>query len=177
MRKMERIIIIGCGGSGKSTLSKQLGEKLHLPVVHIDQLYWRDNWTHVSKEELERLLVEEAQKNAWIIDGNYNRTLQTRLARCDTIIYLDYSRFTCLRGVLKRIITTYGQVRSDMGEGCPERFDLEFMRWVWNFNKNHRKRYNEILKEQREKQIFIFHNRRECKAFVERVGMLAGQEA
>lgn len=166
MKQMERIVIIGCGGSGKSTLAKQLGKKLKLPVVHLDQIYWKENWQHISDEELDQLLTEAANQPKWIIDGNYNRTISTRLEHCDTIIYLDYSRFTCLRGVLKRIITTYGRVRSDMGEGCPERFDLEFLKWVWDFNKKHRKKYHEMLSALEDKTVLIFHSRKECSAFL-----------
>lgn len=170
MKQMERIMIIGCGGSGKSTLAKQLGEKLKLPVVHLDQLYWKENWQHISDEEMDRLVAEAVNQPKWIIDGNYNRMIFKRLGYCDTVIYLDYSRFTCLRGVFKRIITTYGRVRSDMGAGCPERFDLEFLKWVWNFNKNHRKKYHDMLAALDEKKVLIFNNRKECRTFVEDLG-------
>ncbi len=135
---MERIMIVGCGGAGKSTLARTLGEKLGLPVVHLDQLWWRPGWNHISREEFEEELLAEAKKEAWIMDGNFNRTMDLRLSRCDTVIWLDFSRWACLWGVAKRIATTYGQVRPDMGEGCPERIDLDFLKWVWNFNKEHR---------------------------------------
>lgn len=169
MEQMERIIIIGCGGSGKSTLAKQLGEKLKLPVVHLDQLYWKENWQHISDEEMDQRVAGVVNQSKWIIDGNYNRTISARLEHCDTVIYLDYSRFTCLRGVFKRVITTYGRVRSDMGEGCPEQFDLEFIKWVWNFNKNHRKKYYDMLAALKEKNVLIFRSRKECRRFVERI--------
>ena len=123
---MERIIIIGCGGAGKSTLARKLGEVLDLPVVHLDKLFWKPGWVETSHEEFDALLAQELAKDHWIMDGNFNRTMPERMKRCDTIIYLDFSRFACLMGVLKRVITTYGKVRPDMGEGCPERIDLEF---------------------------------------------------
>ena len=81
------------------------------------------------------------------MDGNFNRTIPERLERCDTVIYLDFSRLACGRGVIKRIVTTHGTVRPDMGEGCPERIDFEFLKWVWNFNKNKRERYYQQLKD------------------------------
>lgn len=133
---MKRIMVIGCCGSGKSTLSKALAKKLKLPLVHLDVLNWRDDWQAISNEEFDDLLLAEVQKEAWIIDGNYNRTIELRLQYCDAVIYLDYSRFRCLFGVLKRVIRNYGQTRSDMGGHCPERFDLSFLKFVWNFNKN-----------------------------------------
>ena len=163
---MERIIIIGCGGSGKSTLAQQLGQALDIPVVHLDKLFWRPGWVQVSQEEFDALHQAELVKDKWIIDGNFNRTIPERLERCDTVIYLDFSRFACLRGVVKRVLTTYGTVRPDMGEGCPERIDSEFLKWIWNFNKNKRKRYYEMLNETKHAEIIILKNRRAVRKFL-----------
>ena len=117
---MERIVIIGCGGAGKSTLARQLGKKLNIPVVHLDKLWWKPGWVESSREEFDAKLAEELAKPQWIMDGNFNRTINQRVDRCDTLIYLDFNRVACLMGVLKRVLTTYGKVRPDMGEGCPE---------------------------------------------------------
>ena len=113
---MKRIMIIGCGGSGKSTLAQQLGQKLGLPVIHLDKLFWTPGWVSIPKEEFDRVHADAVSKEKWIIDGNFDRTIPVRLKRCDTVIYLDFSRFACLMGVLKRVLTTYGKVRPDMGE-------------------------------------------------------------
>ena len=164
---MKRIIIIGCGGAGKSTLARQLGEKLGLPVVHLDKLFWKPGWVQVSQEEFDDLHRMELAKDRWIMDGNFNRTMPERIARCDTIIYLDFSRFACLRGVLKRVLTTYGTVRPDMGEGCPERIDWEFLKWVWNFNKNKRQRYYQLLNELTHAETIVLKNRRAVKRFLD----------
>ena len=92
---MERVMIIGCGGSGKSTVARQLGEKTGLPVVHLDQIFWSPgNWQHLEKEEFDSLLRIELGKPRWILDGNFNRTIEMRLERCDTVIYQDFNRFT-----------------------------------------------------------------------------------
>lgn len=163
---MERILIIGCGGAGKSTLARKLGEKLNLPVVHLDRLFWKPGWVEESKEEFDRKLAVELEETHWIIDGNFNRTMPQRLAKCDTIIYLDFSRLTCLLGVAKRIITTYGKVRPDMGEGCPERFDLEFLLWVWNYNKRNRQRNYQLLEQTTHAQKIVLKNRRMVKQFL-----------
>lgn len=164
---MERIVIIGCGGAGKSTLARQLGEKLDLPVVHLDSIFWLPGWVEMEKEEFDRRLQEELAKDRWIIDGNFNRTMPQRIARCDTVIYLDFSRWACLMGVLKRIITTYGTVRPDMGAGCPERIDLEFLKWVWNFNKNKRQGYYKMLNEAEGKETIVLKNRRMVRRFLD----------
>ncbi len=166
---MERIIIIGCGGAGKSTLARRLGEKLGLPVVHLDKLWWREGWTHIAQEEFDAALLAEVQKDCWIIDGNYNRSMPMRLQYCDTIIYLDFSRIACLTGVCKRILTSYGTVRPDMGEGCCERIDFEFLKWVWNFNARHREKYYKMLNETENVETIVLKNRRAVKKFWENI--------
>ena len=166
---MERIIIIGCGGAGKSTLARQLGEKTGLPVVHLDKLFWHPGWVESTKDEIDAKILEEMQKPQWILDGNYNRTLPMRLEKCDTVIYLDFSRFACLMGVVKRVVTTYGKVRPDMGEGCPERFDWEFLQWVWNFNRKHREKYDRMLNETEGIEKIVLKNRRMVKRFLQEV--------
>lgn len=166
---MERILIIGCGGAGKSTLARQLGEKLDIPVVHLDKLFWRPGWVSLSREEFDVVHREAISKEKWIMDGNFNRTISERLERCDTVIYLDFSRFACLMGVLKRILTTYGTVRPDMGEGCPERFDWEFLKWVWNFNRNKRETYYRLLNEAQGVETVVLKNRRMVRRFLESI--------
>ena len=166
---MKRIMIIGCGGSGKSTLARQLGDKLNLPVVHLDKLFWHPGWVESSKEEIDEKIMTAMAEPRWIMDGNYNRTLPMRLEKCDTVIYLDFSRFTCLMGVAKRIMTSYGKVRPDMGAGCPERIDWEFLRWVWNFNRNNREKNYRLLEQYADKEIHILKNRRQVKRFLNEI--------
>lgn len=163
---MKRIMIIGCGGAGKSTLARQLGEKLGLPVVHLDKLFWKPGWVSLSREEFDVVHREAIEKDVWIVDGNFDRTIPQRLARCDTVIYLDFSRWACLLGVCKRVVTTYGTVRPDMGEGCPERIDLEFLKWVWNFNKNKRARICQLLEEADGVKIITLKNRQQVRTFL-----------
>lgn len=163
---MERIIIIGCGGAGKSTLARQLGAKLNLPVVHLDRLFWKPNWVEETPEEFDRKLAIELEKPQWIMDGNFNRTMPQRAAKCDTIIYLDFNRTTCLFGVIKRVLTSFGKVRPDMGEGCPERVDLEFLLWVWNYNRNKRERNYRLLNETTHAETIVLKNRKAVRRFL-----------
>ena len=163
---MKRIMIIGCGGAGKSTLARQLGEKTGLPVVHLDKLFWRPGWEHISRDEFDALHREALMGEKWILDGNFDRTMEERMRYCDTVIYLDFSRFACLFGVAKRILTTYGKVRPDMGEGCPERFDMDFLKWVWNFNKNKREKNYRLLNETPGIDKIVLKNRRMVKRFL-----------
>ncbi len=163
---MERIIIIGSCGAGKTTLSLELSKKLGLPLVHLDKLHHIGFWQERPKEEFDELLVSELEKPKWIIDGNYNRTIPLRMKYCDTVIFLDFSRLVCLWGVIKRLIKYHGKTRPDMGGECRERFDPEFIKYVWNFNKLHRKNYLEMLDEAKDKKVIIFKNRREVKRFL-----------
>ena len=165
---MERVLIIGCGGSGKSTLARTLGEKTGLPVVHLDKIWWAPgNWQHISREEFDALLWEEMQKPQWILDGNFNRTIEVRLKQCDTVIYLDFSRFACLKNWLGRVIKNWGRTRPDMGPGCSEWFDPEMAGWIWNFNKKNRARYYELLAEVEKVDIIILKNRRQVERFLQ----------
>ena len=166
---MERIMIIGCGGSGKSTLARQLGDKLNLPVVHLDKLFWRPGWEQVSREEFDRLHREALAQEKWIMDGNFDRTMAERIQHCDTVIYLDFGRIACLTGVVKRVLTTYGKVRPDMGEGCPERIDWEFLQWVWNFNRNKREKNYRLLNETEGVETIVLKNRRAVKRFLKSI--------
>lgn len=164
---MERIMIIGCGGSGKSTLARALGEKTGLPVVHLDQIWWSPgNWQHLSREEFDRLLLAEAEKPRWILDGNFNRTLELRLEKCDTVIYLDRNRAACLVSWLGRVVKNWGRARPDMAEGCAEWFDPEMARWIWRFNRDNRKRYYGLLNGLKGKRVYILKNRRQVRKFL-----------
>ena len=168
---MERIMIIGCGGAGKSTLARKLGEKTGLPVVHLDQIYWAPgNWQHVEKEVFDARLLEEMEKPQWILDGNFNRTIEMRLQKCDTVIYLDFSRMACLLSWLKRVITNWGHARSDMAPGCKEWFDPEMADWIWNFNKKNRENYYRLLNEAEGVEAIVLKNRRMVKRFLHSLG-------
>ena len=165
---MERIMIIGCGGAGKSTLARQLGEKTGLPVVHLDQIWWEPgHWQHMSREEFDARLMAELEKPRWILDGNFNRTLEARLQKCDTVIYLDLPRIVCLKSWIGRVIRNWGTARPDMAEGCKEWFDPEMAKWIWKFNKQNRQRYLQILSELEGKRVHILKNRRAVKRFLE----------
>ena len=164
---MERVIIIGCGGAGKSTLARKLGEKTGLPVVHLDQIWWSPgNWQHLEREEFDRLLLAETEKPQWILDGNFNRTLEMRLQKCDTVIYLDYPRIVCLKNWMGRVIRNWGHARVDMAEGCAEWFDPDMAKWIWQFNKKNRKRYHELLRNTNGVKVHIFHSRRETEKYL-----------
>ena len=101
---MRRVLVIGCGGAGKSTLARKLGERLGLEVIHLDVHFWRPGWVQTPDEEWIPIVDELIEKESWIIDGSFNGTLDRRMARADTVIFLDLPRWRCLVRAIKRLL-------------------------------------------------------------------------
>lgn len=164
---MKRIVVIGCGGSGKSTFSRRLVQRLGLDVIHLDAEYWRPGWEKTPKMEWETRVRELLNSDAWIMDGNFGGTRELRFAECDTIIFMDMPRRVCLYRVVKRLIKYRGRPRPDMAAGCNEKLDLEFLEWVWNYHKKGRKTALADLDGHRDKQVTILRSPREAEAFLQ----------
>ena len=162
----KRVIVIGCPGSGKSVFSRALQKKTGLPLYHLDLMFWNEDRTTVPKEEFRRRLSAVLQTPEWIIDGNYSRTIPMRLEKCDTVFYLDYPRLVCFFGVVRRVLGSLGKTRPDMAEGCPERFDLEFLQYTWKFRKKQRAGILALL-EGANAEIHIFRSRKEAKRYLD----------
>ncbi|HEX2203212.1 MAG TPA: DNA topology modulation protein [Longimicrobium sp.] len=135
---MRRVLVIGSGGAGKSTFAARLAARTGLPLVHLDALFWRPGWVQTPKEEWARVVDGIAARDRWIMDGNYSGTLDRRLAACDTVVFLDFPRAVCLWRVVKRRVRFHRRSRPDVPEGCDEKLDLEFLRWIWNYPRNRR---------------------------------------
>lgn len=126
-----RIMIIGPSGAGKSTLARRLGAALGLPVVHLDVLFWKPGWVERDEADFRARIADATAGDTWIIDGNYSRHLDLRLARAEAIVWLDLPRRVYFPAAFLRMVRHYGRERGDIGAGCPERFDLAFYRdWV-----------------------------------------------
>lgn len=161
---------MGCCGAGKSTLARQLHQLTKIQLFHLDQYYWKPNWVESSIEEWEATVHQLAQKETWIIDGNYSRTMDIRVKRADTFIYLDYSTATCLWRITKRSWKYLGQERPDMTKGCPERFDFEFYHYVATYNLIRRKKMLQKLAAfPSQKAVFVLRNDRDVQRFLEDV--------
>lgn len=130
---MERIALLGCGGAGKSTLAARLGERLDLPVVHLDAHFWRPGWEPTPRDEWRGIQREILSGDRWIADGNYDSTLDIRFDLADTILFLDQPRWRCLARALARVRRYHDRSRPDLAPGCPEKLDLDFLRWIWRF--------------------------------------------
>ena len=128
-----KILVVGCGGAGKSTLAVELGRALDIPVVHLDRLWWLADWVHRTEAEFDRLLEKELAAPSWIMDGNFNRTFARRLSFAEFCIFLDYPTELCLASVRERCERFKGTTRPDMTEGCVEQFDPEFEAWIRSY--------------------------------------------
>jgi adenylate kinase family enzyme len=159
---MERIIVIGCPGSGKSTLSRRLREITGLPLFYLDMIFHKEDRTTVSREEFDERLNEILVDDKWIIDGNYLRTMEVRVERADTVIWLDYPTSLCLEGIKER----KGKKREDM-PWVEIEFDEEFIEFVKGFNEHSRPKIIEILEKYRDKSIYVFTSREETEEFLQ----------
>lgn len=161
-KKMEKIIIIGSPGAGKSSFSKKLKNITKLPLYHIDMLYHKKDGTHITKEELEEKLKEIFKTDKWIIDGNYQKTLELRINECDTIFLLDFPTQVCLEGAKSRI----GQKRDDL-PWVEEKLDENFKQCIINFtNEKLPQIYKLLDKYKMNHSIFIFKSRDEADNYI-----------
>lgn len=152
---MNRVIVAGCPGAGKSTFARRLRDLTGLPLYYLDMLWHKPDRTNVSREEFDTCLKRILENEKWIIDGNYGRTLEMRLQKCDTVFLLDFPVEVCLAGVQSRI----GKKREDM-PWVETEFDEEFKQWIMDFHKNEMPQVYELLeKYKKEIDIFIFKSR------------------
>ncbi|WP_172380981.1 AAA family ATPase [Vibrio sp. Vb339] len=157
---MRKIIIMGCSGSGKSTLARKLGGLLDLPVYHLDNLYWKPNWVKPDKSSWLELQDNLLSEPSWIVEGNYQSTIQKRLDACDTVIFLDVNRFSCIYRVIKRRI--YQSNRPDLAEGCDDKLDITLLKFIWNYNRNFKKTNLAALNRlPSTKRVFVVKSARE----------------
>ncbi|MCR8846494.1 DNA topology modulation protein [Paenibacillus sp. SC116] len=152
-----KIMIIGSAGSGKSTFATKLSAITKLPVYHLDAYYWRPSWVATPNEEWDLFMNNLVEEESWIIDGNYSRTLDIRIKEADVILFFDLPPILNTYRVIKRRIQYDGKTRPDMNEGCDEKLDWAFIKWVWNFRRNSKPVIEQKLAEYgREKKIIIF---------------------
>lgn len=167
---MKKIILIGSGGAGKSTLAHTLGKLMNIDVYHLDSMFWKKGWVPISREELIQQQKQIFTKESWIIDGNYSSTLELRLEAADTIIFLNLPRIQCVYRVIKRRIQYHNRIRPDMGEGCKEKLDMEFLKWVWTFPKSKKPNILSKLRElANDKQVIILNSSAEVNKFLNQI--------
>jgi adenylate kinase family enzyme len=165
---MQRILVIGSSGTGKSTLARKIAPKLGLPVIHLDQEYWQPGWVATEpaawQARVERLVAREA----WVMDGNYSGTFAIRVPRAEAMVWLDLPRHIYFRRAVWRIVQSYGRVRPDLAPGCPEKVDLEFLfKWVWTYPTRSRPRTLSLIESLRGRiPVVVLRTPRQVRAFV-----------
>lgn len=150
-----RISIIGGAGTGKTTLSNLLSEKYNIPVTHIDGIHHLKNWQVRDKAERDKIILDIVKKEKWIIDGTYKDTLKQRLEKSDLIIWLDYSTFAQIKGILKRFFKNPGKEKPEI-PGCYERLNLEFLKYVINYRKKKRHFVVEAIEKIDKNKVIVF---------------------
>lgn len=128
--EIQRIMVFGAPGSGKSTLARQLGARTGLPVVHLDQIFWKPGWEERPRAEANAMIAEVQARARWIIDGNRSALMPARAARAELMVYLDHPLWRRLWRVVRRTVRHRGQSRPDLQENCPERFSAEFLWYI-----------------------------------------------
>ena len=151
---MEKVLIIGSPGAGKSTFARKLNKLIDHPLTYLDRIWHKEDQTNVSRSDFDKHLQQILNTKQWIIDGNYLRTLEMRLQKCDTLFLLDYPVELCLAGASARV----GQKREDM-PWVETEFDAEFKQWIIDFPKDQLPIIYELLNQYREKNIVVFKTR------------------
>lgn len=142
---MERVLVTGCSGSGKTTLAVQLAKVLQLPYINLDEYYWKPGWTPTPTDQWQNISNELADRPSWIMDGTYGSTLEYRLQRADTVVYLDMSTWTCLSRVVGRTVRHLGKTRPRMTNSCPERFDIDFLHYILSYRIARRRKHLSMI--------------------------------
>jgi adenylate kinase family enzyme len=175
---MDRILVMGSPGSGKSTFARRLSQITDIPVVSLDALFWKPGWKPSDAAEFETRVAEAVRGPRWIIDGDYIWWAgDIRRGVADAVIWFDLPRRTCMVGIISRIATSYGRVRPEMAEGCPERINAEFFRYVWTYRRERRPKLQQYLEGLRADQSLIcFTDHAQADRYLSSFGRREGAE-
>lgn len=164
---MDRIAVIGCGGSGKTHLANRLGALLDLPVTHLDAHFYDAAWTPLPAAEFAAVQRHLVARGRWIIEGNHSSTLPIRFAAADTVIFLDLPAFTCLVGIVRRHWRYRGGQHAD---GVYDRLSWEFVRYVVGYRRRVRPGVRRLTAEDAgHARVVTLTSRRQARRFLARL--------
>jgi len=165
---MKKIALIGCGGSGKTYLSKQLAALIDAPVTHLDAVYYDDDWNTLPKEKFAAVQEELVAAPAWVIEGNYAGTMPIRLRTADTVIFLDLPPAVCLWGLAQRRLR-HGGGQND-ATGVYDRISWNFLRYVWCYRKTMAPRVRKLIQEHAtDATVYVVTSRRQARSLLARL--------
>ncbi|MBX9906279.1 AAA family ATPase [Patescibacteria group bacterium] len=162
---MNKIVIIGCPGAGKTTLARRLGAQLDIPVHHLDQYFWKENRISISQEDFLKIQKDLMAEKRWIIDGNFTKSIENRVINSDTVIFLDFSKTIILWRIFKRYIQYFGKVRPDVGGNNKEKIEWKNIKFILKYPA---KDIHDVLARYTDKDIFILHNPKEVADFLKK---------
>ncbi|MCM1024526.1 MAG: hypothetical protein NC395_10775 [Prevotella sp.] len=162
--EIKKIIVIGSPGAGKSTFSRRLRDITGLPLYYLDMINHKPDRTTVTREEFDSRLNEILSTDSWIIDGNYQRTVETRLKKCDTVFLMDFPPEVCLAGAAARV----GKKREDM-PWVEEELDVEFRQWIEDFPEQALPEIYQMLEKYNSKNITVFKSRAEANEYLQKL--------
>lgn len=159
---MKKVIVIGCPGSGKTTFAEKLNKQTGLPLYYLDAIWHKPDKTHIPREEFDQRISEIFATDEWIIDGNYNRTIEMRLRECDTVFLFDLPTEVCLQGATERI----GKGRYDL-PWLEKELDAEFESFIKDFAKSSLPQIYELIEKYKaDKNTVIFKSRAEADEYL-----------
>ena len=166
---VHRIVVVGCGGSGKTVLARHVGESLDIPVVHLDALFYDENWRPCGRSEFAARQERAVAARSWVMDGNYASTLPIRLRAADTVVFLDLPAWRCLVGVVRRRLRYRGGQRR--GDGVFDRISWSFIAYIWGYRSDMAPRVRELIEAHvgAEAAVFVLRSRRAARRFCDQV--------
>ena len=168
-----RVLVIGSPGAEKTVLAREIAERLKIPCIELERLYWRPGWRAPSADEWRRQVEELAAREQWVIVGTFPSTLDARVARADWLVYVDAPMPVCFVRKFKEMFRARRSAKSEPAPGCAPRYDAGLLRFIWNFPTTVAPRINDVIaRERRNRAIFILRTKRDRDDFLAKVPTL-----